>query len=69
MGVEGKASKGMAGILALREDSGKPAVLPLQMALPTVKGESGLLLPDVDVVLPSSPTTLFFHALDSGVSS
>lgn len=35
--VGGETSKSVAGILALDEDSGKPAVLPLQMCLPTVR--------------------------------
>lgn len=36
-GCREEAAKEMAGILALCEDSGKPAVLPRQMALPTVR--------------------------------
>lgn len=35
--VGGEASKRMAGILTLDEDSGKSAVLPLQMCLLTVR--------------------------------
>lgn len=36
-GGGGRLLRGWLGILALHEDSGKPVVLPLQMALPTVR--------------------------------
>lgn len=63
--VGGEASKRLAGILAL--DEGKAAVF-LCRCLPTVR-EGQASSCHTGVVVPSSPTTLFFHALDLWVSS